>query len=74
MKRNKKRIGQNVVLVWWSGETLMFACLQKDAEQCCDVTKRDCTHCAVTLSTFELCGVTALFGVFLDTNKHPNLP
>ena len=24
----------------------MFVCLQKDAKQCCDATKFDCTHCA----------------------------
>ena len=26
-------------------EILMFVCLQKDAKQCCDATKLDCTHC-----------------------------
>ena len=29
-----------------SREILMFVCPQKDAKQCCDVTKLDCTHCA----------------------------
>ena len=29
-----------------SHEILMFVCLQKDAKQCCEVTKLDCTHCA----------------------------
>ena len=29
-----------------SREILMFVCLQKDAKQCCDATKRGCTHCA----------------------------
>ena len=28
---------------------------------------------ASTMSTVKLCGVTALFGVFLETNKHQNL-
>ena len=27
-----------------SGEILMFVCLQKDAKQCCDAAKLDCTH------------------------------
>ena len=25
-------------------ENLMFVCLQKDARQCCDATKLNCTH------------------------------
>ena len=29
-----------------SREILMFVCLQKDAKQCCDLTKLDRTHCA----------------------------
>ena len=29
-----------------SHEILMFVCRQKDAKQCCDATKLDCTHCA----------------------------
>ena len=28
-----------------SREILVFVCLQKDAKQCCDATKLDCTHC-----------------------------
>ena len=39
---------------WWclcvtqckSREILMFVCLQKDAKQCCEAKKLDCTHCA----------------------------
>ena len=27
-----------------SHEILMFVCLQKDAKQCCDVTKLECAH------------------------------
>ena len=61
-----------------------FWCLfvsKKDAKQCCDVTKIDCPHCAgrrlpsptCTMSTVDLCGVTALFGIFLESNKHQNL-
>ena len=64
-----------------SGEILMFVCLQKDVKQCCDATKFDRTHCAgqwhasltSTMSMIELCGITALFGIFLETNKHQNL-
>ena len=29
-----------------SHEILMFVCLQKDAKQCCEVTKLDGTHCS----------------------------
>ena len=28
---------------------------------------------ASTMSTIQLCGITALFGIFLETNKHQNL-
>ena len=64
-----------------SREILMFVCLQKDAKQCCDATKFDSTHCAgqrrqsltSTMSTIKLCCITALFGIFLGTNKHQNL-
>ena len=44
-------------------------CLQKDA-------KLEITHCAGrlpspnTMSTLQLCGVTALFGIILEANKH----
>ena len=72
------------VILWCIGvpksrEILMFVCLQKDAKQCCDATKVGCAHCAgrrqsaSTMSSSKLCGVTALFGVFLETNKHQNL-
>ena len=62
-----------------SCEILRFVRLQKDSKQCCDATKLNRTHCAgrsrptSTMSTIELCGITALFGVFLETNKPQNL-
>ena len=31
-----------------SNEILMLVCLQKDAKQCCDATKLDCTPCVGT--------------------------
>ena len=70
-------------------EILMFVCLQKGVKQCCDEAKSDRTHCAshwplVRLLqrmhgrwpaqwVLELCFDTALFGIFLETNKHQNL-
>ena len=33
-----------------SREILMFVCVQKDAKQCCYVTKIDCSHCSWQLS------------------------
>ena len=43
-----------------SCEILIFVCLHKDVKQCCDATKVDCT--------IEHCFITALFGMFLETN------
>ena len=63
-----------------SHEILMFVSLQKDAKRCCDATKS--MALIVLVVDFvsdqhnehsELCGITALFGVFLETNKHQNL-
>ena len=58
----------------------MFVRLQKDAKQLCDATKLDLSHCVVadrsvtsTMSMTEPCGITALFGIFLETDKHQNL-
>ena len=57
----------------------MFICLQKYVRYCCDSTKFERTRSASRLSsigimsTTELCSITALFGIFLETNKHQNL-
>ena len=59
----------------------MFVCLQKDAKQGCDATKLDRTHCAgqrpssmtSTTGMIKLYGITALCGMFWETNNHQNL-
>ena len=48
-------------------EVLCFnVCLQKDAKQCCDKTKLDCTHCSnwSYLCTIHVFHITTLFVVF----------
>ena len=66
----------------------VFVCLQKDAKQCCNVTKLDCDQFVSqqhavqinlngwlkkTMSKIKVSGITALFGVFLGTKKHQNV-
>ena len=54
----------------------MVVCLQKDAKQCCDAPKFGCSRCAGQrrmsstriMRKTKLCGITALFGVFLETH------
>ena len=52
--------------------SLIFVCYLKDAKQCLDVTKCNLLielDNIWTMSAIELCGITALFGIFLETNE-----
>ena len=51
---------------------MRFCLSPKRDKQCCDATKLHCVQCTSTVSTDELCSVTASFGAFLETHKHQN--
>ena len=54
-----------------SCEILMFVCLQKRCRTMLWCHKDGCN--SLFWLTTHHCGITALFGIFLETNKHQNL-
>ena len=53
---------------------IMFACLQRDFKQCYDASGQGCWSKSMPFLnmplTMKRCGIIALFGIFLETNKH----